>query len=71
MAKAPPRPHRNKPEATTQADAAPRTREPTPPPPFKASPLVIHKVRQFLHNQAEWLSVELNLLATGTHRSGR
>jgi hypothetical protein len=38
-AKAPPTPHRNKPEATTQAEAAPCTREPTSPPPFKASPV--------------------------------
>ena len=38
MAKAPPRPHRNKPEATTQAEAAPNTREPTSLPPFRASP---------------------------------
>ena len=37
-ASAPPRPHRNRPEATRQADAAPSTREPTSPPPFKASP---------------------------------
>jgi len=37
-ANAPPRPHRNRPEATRQADAAPCTREPTSsPPPFKAS----------------------------------
>jgi hypothetical protein len=38
MAKAPPRPHRNRPEATTQADAAPSTREPKSYPSFKASP---------------------------------
>ena len=36
-AKAPPRPHRNRPDATTQADAAPRTRVRTSPPPFTAS----------------------------------
>lgn len=36
-ANAPPRPHRNRPDATRQADAAPSTREPTSPPPFKAS----------------------------------
>jgi hypothetical protein len=37
MAIAPPRPHRNRPRPTTQADAARCTREPTSPPPFKAS----------------------------------
>jgi hypothetical protein len=36
-ANAPPRPHRNRPDATRQADAAPCTREPTSSPPFKAS----------------------------------
>lgn len=34
-ASAPPRPHRNRPDATRQADAAPSTREPTSPPPLQ------------------------------------
>jgi hypothetical protein len=37
IANAPPRPHRNSPMVTKQADAAPCTREPTSSPPFKAS----------------------------------
>jgi hypothetical protein len=38
MARAPPKPHRNRPDATMQADAAPSTREPTSPPLFTGSP---------------------------------
>ena len=42
-AKAPPAPPTNSPEATRQAAAAMRTREPTSSPPFKASPVALFR----------------------------
>ena len=52
-ANAPPRPHRNSPAATRQADAAPCTREPTSSPPFKASTAGYSMIRQFWHNHGK------------------
>ncbi len=70
MAKAPPRPHRNKPEATTQTEAAPCTREPTSLPPFEATPRRLCRDPSFSHERDQRFAVDLNLLATGTHRRG-
>ncbi len=71
MAKAPPRPHMNRPEATTQADAAPCTREPTSPPPFNASPVGTPDVPDDARiTVLGGFAVDIKLLPFGAHRRG-
>jgi hypothetical protein len=53
IASAPPRAHRKRPEATTQADAAPSTREPTSSPPLKAPTAAIYEDSSILAQPPE------------------
>jgi len=72
MAKAPPRPHRNRPEATRQADAAPCTREPTSSPPSRASSTSNQDDLTILaESRLDAFAVRFDLLVPGTAFCGR